>query len=167
MKERLRELRREAAEDVEDEPLFTEDDTADVLAEAHIEAEAQLTIPVGFQICTEAPSEEALTFSKPASAASKALEGRQIMMKWEGFGWMLGSITQANEDARRAIDGKKINFFVLYKGEEANGAVPHVLEGTRYQAEEDGEYDSWLLLEPLEAGAAAGDEVRDATAMEE
>ena len=162
LKERLRELRREAA-DVEDEPLFTEDDTADVLAEACVETEAQLTIPMGFQICTEAPSEEALTFSKPASAAGKALEGSKIMMKWEGFGWMLGSITQANEDARRAIEGKKVNFFVLYKGEESNGPVPHVLEGTRYQTEEDGEYDSWFLLEPLEAGPAAG----EATAMEE
>ena len=108
-------------------------------------------------------SEEALTFSKPASAASKALEGCTIMMKWEGFGWMLGSIMQANEDARRAIEGKKVNFFVLYKGEEANGAVPHVLEGTRYQTEEDAEYDSWFLLQPLEGGATAG----EATAMEE
>ena len=111
--------------------------------------------PTGFQICTEAPSEEALTFSKPASAASNALKGCRIMMLWEGFGWMCGSITQVNEDARRTIDGKKINFFVLYEGEEEDGPVPHVLDISRYQTEEGAEYDSWFLLEPLVEGTGA------------
>jgi hypothetical protein len=104
--------------------------------------------------------------SQPVSAASQcghsnALKGRHIMMKWEGFGWMRGSITQVNEDARRAIDGKKINFFVLYEGEEEDGPVPHMLDMARYQTEEDAEYDSWFLLEPLVegTGADAADEV--------
>ena len=56
-----------------------------------------------------------------------------------------------------------VNFFVLYQGEEDNGSVPHVLEGARYQTEEDAEYDSWFLLQPLEGGDAAG----EATTMEE
>jgi hypothetical protein len=109
-------------------------------------------------------NDDELPLAEAAEERVEAAGGSKIMMKWEGFGWMLGSITQANEDARRAIEGKKVNFFVLYKGEESNGPVPHVLEGTRYQTEEDGEYDSWFLLEPepLEAGAAAG----AATAME-
>ena len=78
------------------------------------------------------------------------------MMNWEGFGWMLGSITQANEDARRAIDQKKVNFWVLYQGEEDNGSVPHVLEGARYQTEEDAEYDSYIPPPAARGGRRSG-----------
>ena len=41
------------------------------------------------------------------------------------------------------------------------GAVPHMLDMARYQTEEDAEYDSWFLLEPLVegTGADAADEV--------
>ena len=52
---------------------------------------------------------------------------------------------------------------MLYQGDEADGPVPHVLEGARYQSKEDAEYDSWFLLEPREGFTAAG----EATAMEE
>ena len=87
---------------------------------------------------------------QPASEASKALEGRLIVRKWEGFGWMRGTITKVNEDARRSIGGDKVNFFVLYEGEEEDGPVPHVLESNQYCTNEDAEYNSRLLLETIE-----------------
>ena len=45
--------------------------------------------------------------------------------------------------------GNKVNFFVLYDGEEEDGPVPHVLESAKYQTTCESDYDSWLLLEPL------------------
>jgi predicted RNA-binding protein len=162
VKRRLRELRREAAGDDGDDgdeaaPLVTEADAAEVLEEARVELEALLVVPEGFKICETPPSEEALTFAKPASAASRELENRRILRKWEGFGWMAGTIKSVNENAGRTIARAKVNFFVLYDGEEAHGPVPHVLEACEYQTHEDADYDSWLLLEaaPTAAGTAA------------
>ena len=51
----------------------------------------------------------------------------------------------------------KVNFFVLYDGEEADGPVPHILNAGRYQTNDGAEYDSWLLLEPLAEGDTAGE----------
>ena len=44
--------------------------------------------------------------SKPASEVAKALVGRRMIMKWEGFGWLNGTIEDVNEDKRRKIDGE-------------------------------------------------------------
>ena len=86
--------------------------------------------------------------------------GRRIVRKWEGFGWVVGTIKEVNEDARRTIARDKVNFFVLYDGEEDNGSVPHVLESIEYRTTDDADYDSWLLLEAME-------EIGEPTAMEE
>ena len=65
-----------------------------------------------------------------------------------------------NEDARRTIARDKVNFFVLYDGEEENGSVPHVLESVEYRTTDDADYDSWLLLDAME-------EIGEPAAMEE
>jgi hypothetical protein len=104
VKQRLRELRHElhgAEEDGGGEvALLNEHDAAEVLGEDD-ESELPLSVPTGFVICAEPPSEAALEFSKPASAEAKALVGRRIMRKWEGFGWCIGTINSTNEDKRR------------------------------------------------------------------
>ena len=76
---------------------------------------------------------------------SKALVGRRIIRKWEGYGWLIGTITSVNELGTRKIAGDKVNFFVSYDGEDV--PVPHVLESQEYKTEDDADYDSWLLLE--------------------
>ena len=116
--------------------------------------------PEGFKICEEPPPDESLAFSQPASKASKALVGRRIIRKWEGFGWVVGTIHKVNDDARRTIARDKVNFFVLYDGEEEDGPVPHVLESAEYNTTDDADYDSWLLLEAIE-------EIEEPIAMEE
>ena len=58
-------------EEHEHEPLITE-------------LEAPLVVPLGFKISEEPPPADALAFAQPASAASKALEGRRLMRKWGG-----------------------------------------------------------------------------------
>ena len=64
---------------------------------------------------------------------------------------MIGTITRSNDDARRTIDGDKVNFFVIYDGEEEDGEVPHVLEHLEYRTSDDADYDSWMLLQAAEA----------------
>eukprot|EP00966_Prymnesium_polylepis_P017610 405490-Prymnesium_polylepis.1 len=102
VKQRLRELRHElhgAEEDADgEEMLLNEQDAADVLGEA-TESELLLLVPPGFKICAEPPSKEALTFSKPPSEAAKALVGRRMMIKWEGFGWLVGTCLLYTSDA--------------------------------------------------------------------
>ena len=132
-----------------------------MLGEVHVELEASLVVPTGFKICEQPPPcDKALAFSQPASEESKALIGRRIMLEWEGFGWVVGTIEKVNEDARRTIARDKVNFFILYDGEEDSGLVPHVLESTEYRTADDADYDSWLLLEAIE-------ETEEPTAMEE
>ena len=88
------------------------------------------------------------------------LEGRRILRKWEGFGWCSGVITKANDDLRRSIGGDKVNYFARYEidGEDEDD-VPHVLQLSEYRTTDNAEYDSWLLLEPLEEPAADAMEV--------
>ena len=78
-----------------------------------------------------------------------------ILRKWEGFGWCSGVITKANDDLRRSIGGDKVNYFARYEidGEDEDD-VPHVLQLSEYRTTDNAEYDSWLLLEPLEEPAA-------------
>ena len=75
------------------------------------------------------------------------------MRKWEGFGWLVGTIETVNVDKRRKIDGDHVNFFIQYDGEEDSGPVPHLLEVGEYRTEDDADYDSWPLLEATEATA--------------
>jgi hypothetical protein len=96
--------------------------------------------------------------------ARRSTATRRIIRKWEGFGWVVCTIKKVNEDARRTIAGDKVNFFVLYDGEEEEeGPVPHVLESAEYHTTDDADYDSWLLLEAIEEIEA----VEEPTAMEE
>lgn len=111
--------------------------------------EAPLIVPVGFQVVVEPPSEEALTFSKQPTEASQALTNRRIIQKWEGYGWLMGVIMGPNDDARRSIDGAKVNFWVKYDGEEEE--LPHVLIAQRYNTASNAEYDSWMLLDVVGA----------------
>ena len=69
-------------------------------------------------------------------------------------------ITKANDDLRRSIGGDKVNFLAHYEidGEDEDD-VPHVLQLGEYRTTDDAEYDSWLLLEPLEEPAAEAMEV--------
>ena len=53
------------------------------------------------------------------------------MMKWEGFGWLISTITKVNEDARRTHDGKMINFFVLYDDEEDDRQALNIMYDKR------------------------------------
>ena len=104
VKERLRQLRhKRMEEDPDDDPLLNATDAAEVLdADEDDLEEALLEVPHGYVICAALPSQEALKFvGKPASAASKELEDRRIIRRWEGFGWCVGTITSVNEDARR------------------------------------------------------------------
>ena len=77
------------------------------------------------------------------------------------FGWCLGKITRpndvTNDDARRSIDGSKVNFFAQYDGEQEE--VPHVLEAQQYHTECGAAYDAWLLLESVEPAGAEPMEV--------
>ena len=148
VKERLRALRRELEEtvaEVEQPELFDEGDAAQVLDEAGAELESMLVVPPGMIIRSEAPSEEALTFSKPASAASQILVGCQIAQKWEGDGWCHGTISSVNVDARFSIGGDKVNFFVHYDGEDEPSA--HVLRKSAYNTNNNADYDCWMLFE--------------------
>ena len=168
VKERLRQLRAgRVEEDLDNEPLLNEADSAEVLGEEVDEEEAPLVVPDGFSIRLDPPSAEALTFvGKPASAASIALVGWRVMRKWEGFGWQVGTITSVNEDGRCKIGGEKVNFYVRYDMDpESEPPVPHILELEEYRTDADANYDSWLLLradatpDGGEAGGEAGGEV--------
>ena len=75
-----------------------------------------------------------------------------------------------NDDARRSIAGDKVNFFAHYEidGDDEDD-VPHVLELAEYRMTYDAEYDSWLLLEALEADTLDAEPqaaAQDTTAME-
>ena len=160
VKERLRQLRhKRMEEDPDDDPLLNATDAAEVLdADEDDLEEALLEVPHGYVICAALPSQEALKFvGKPASAASKELEDRRIIRRWEGFGWCVGTITSVNEDARRSIEGEKVNFSVQYDMEPDEPPVPHVLLRDDYHPTADADYDSWLLLQ--EATAAETSEV--------
>ena len=164
VKERLRQLRHERLEeDPDDEPLLDATDAAEVLDEDEDDlVEALLEVPDGFVICEEPPSEEALKFvGKPASAVSKALVGCRIALRWEGFGWCIGTITSVNEDARRSINKDKVNFFVQYDMEHDEPHVPHVLRAEDYHPSADANYDSWLMLRAVEVAEASAAEVTD------
>ncbi len=86
-----------------------------------------------------------------------------MMRRWEGFGWMAGTISSVNENARRSLSGEKVNFYIVYDGEEDDGPVPHVLQLAEYRTTDDADYNSWLLLAkeaaeeeaPVEGGEAA------------
>ena len=81
------------------------------------------------------------------------------MMKWEGFGWIIGTILSANDNKTRKINGVYVNFFVLYDmDDEDEPPVPHVLQLDRYKTTEDAAYDSWFLLEKKESEAAMEEE---------
>jgi len=95
------------------------------------------------------------------SAISKALVGRRLLRKWEGFGWMVGTITSVNEDARRSMGGEKVNFVVTYDGEEEDGPVPHVLMIPDYQTTDDADYDPWLLLKAAPVPVSEATEVME------
>ena len=68
--------------------------------------EAPLSVPDGWAVQLEPPPAEALTFARPASAASLALVGRHVCRRWAGDGWCYGIIRSVNNDMRYRIDGQ-------------------------------------------------------------
>ena len=78
---------------------------------------------------------------------------------------VLAKLTKRSVDIRfldlsariEKIGGDKVNFFAHYEidGEDEND-VPHALQLDEYRTTDDAEYDSWLLLEPLESPGGEG-----------
>lgn len=60
----------------------------------------------------------------------------------------MGTIKTANDDARRSINSRKVNFFATYDMDPSNAdPTAHVLEAKDYATTNDANHESWLLLE--------------------
>ena len=80
--------------------------------------------------------------------ASESLINSAFVMRLEGFGWCLGKLEARNRDRRFKINGKMVNFIAKFEIDE--GTTQLSLQLTGYDPSPDAEYDSWLLLEPVE-----------------
>ena len=97
------------------------------------------------KIVTMAPAQEALD---SLNEASESLINSAFVMRLEGFGWCLGKLEARNKDRRFKIDGKMVNFIAKFEIDEGTTQLSLQLAG--YDPSPNAEYDSWLLLEPVE-----------------
>ena len=140
--------REEAEAALEDEePLVTFEDAGDVLGMV----EAPLLVPDGFKVVAASPTEEQLD---PTNPASDALIEQRIMVRFEHYGWCVGTVTAKVNDGRRTIERDRVNF--VAKFDVDNGAATDLsLESSMYDGSPSAEYESWLLLEPVLAPTEA------------
>ena len=100
--------REEAEAALEDEePLVTFEDAGDVLGMV----EAPLVVPDGFKIVAASPTEEQLD---PTNPASDALIEQRIMVRFEHYGWCVGTLTGKVNDGRRTIERDRVNIVAKF-----------------------------------------------------
>lgn len=73
----------------------------------------QAVMPEGFEVAG-IPTPEQLAFR---SEYSESLVGLDVATNWAGVGWIAGTITMANHDGRKKINGVAANFIVHYSDE--------------------------------------------------
>lgn len=126
---------------------MTFEDAGDVLGMV----EAPLLVPDGFKVVAASPTEEQLD---PTNPASDALIEQRIMVRFEHYGWCVGTVTAKVNDGRRTIERDRVNF--VAKFDVDNGAATDLsLESSMYDGSPSAEYESWLLLEPVLAPTEA------------
>jgi len=92
----------------------TFEDAGDVLGMV----EAPLLVPDGFKVVAASPTEEQLD---PTNPASDALIEQRIMVRFEHYGWCVGTVTAKVNDGRRTIERDRVNF--VAKFDVDNGAA--------------------------------------------
>ena len=126
---------------------MTFEDAGDVLGMV----EAPLLVPDGFKVVAASPTEEQLD---PTNPASDALIEQRIMVRFEHYGWCVGTVTAKVNDGRRTIERDRVNF--VAKFDVDNGAATDLsLESSMYDGSPSAEYELWLLLEPVLAPTEA------------
>ncbi|EOD28534.1 hypothetical protein EMIHUDRAFT_353494, partial [Emiliania huxleyi CCMP1516] len=80
--------------------------------------EAPLLVPDGFKVVAASPTEEQLD---PTNPASDALIEQRIMVRFEHYGWCVGTVTAKVNDGRRTIERDRVNF--VAKFDVDNGAA--------------------------------------------
>jgi len=140
---RLAEMRQDERDEqeqaAEDEGLVTVDDVADVLDEH----EQPLLIPDGYEVISITPTADMLDST---NAASDALIGKVIVLRFAHYGWCKGTIISKITDRRRAIGHDRVNF--VAKFDIDNGRTTDLsLDAIMYDTSPSAAYESWLLLE--------------------
>ena len=103
---------------------MTFEDAGDVLGMV----EAPLLVPDGFKVVAASPTEEQLD---PTNPASDALIEQRIMVRFEHYGWCVGTLTGKVNDGRRTIERDRVNF--VAKFDVDNGAATDLsLESSMY-----------------------------------
>ena len=103
---------------------MTFEDAGDVLGMV----EAPLLVPDGFKVVAASPTEEQLD---PTNPASDALIEQRIMVRFEHYGWCVGTVTAKVNDGRRTIERDRVNF--VAKFDVDNGAATDLsLESSMY-----------------------------------
>ena len=120
--------------------------TADAL-EVIGQGESPLRVPSGYKVVTLAPSEESLNADV---AASDALIGKVIFVRFEDYGWCRGEILRKNFNKSKkfkSADGEwhRINFITQFDIDENSSDL--ALESKNYDPSADAEDGAWLLLE--------------------
>ena len=86
---------------------MTFEDAGDVLGMV----EAPLLVPDGFKVVAASPTEEQLD---PTNPASDALIEQRIMVRFEHYGWCVGTVTAKVNDGRRTIERDRVNFVAKF-----------------------------------------------------
>ena len=86
---------------------MTFEDAGDVLGMV----EAPLLVPDGFKVVAASPTEEQLD---PTNPASDALIEQRIMVRFEHYGWCVGTLTGKVNDGRRTIERDRVNFVAKF-----------------------------------------------------
>lgn len=90
------------------------------------------SVPNGFRVA-----------DKP-SAIDERCVNMHVFMKWEGFGWQLGKISEVLTSATPRLV-KKYNVRVVW----ADARGPAMLDLQSYQHGDDAPFDSWVFLTPV------------------
>ena len=129
---------------------MTFEDAGDVLGMV----EAPLLVPDGFKVVAASLTEEQLD---PTNPASDALIEQRIMVRFEHYGWCVGTVTAKVNDGRRTIERDRVNFVAKFDVDNgaASGDGPLARVVDVYDGSPSAEYESWLLLEPVLAPTEA------------
>ena len=77
------------------------------------------------------------------SEAGLGLVGITLIRNWAGVGWIAGTITEANRDRRKKVNGVPANFIVHYS-DETNGT--HAFDLSNYGLGEMNEHGRWVIV---------------------
>ena len=105
---------------------MTFEDAGDVLGMV----EAPLLVPDGFKVVAASPTEEQLDPTQPGQRRAHRA-GQRIMVRFEHYGWCVGTVTAKVNDGRRTIERDRVNF--VAKFDVDNGAATDLsLESSMY-----------------------------------